>query len=146
MVTKEYREAAVEVLGILNELNDYEFNKIPSKIIEFMEKNKSDTYNPNIDYSGNINDMKLKEKTREILAGIYLDYLCPENRKEAYLNHIRKNENKYQEKIKEKYNLESLFEDKPKFEEIKKSEALTVQEKEGFIKKIISKIKKCFAN
>ncbi len=146
MVTKEYREAAVEVLGILNELNDYEFNKIPSKIIEFLEKNKSDTYNPNIDYSGNINDMKLKEKTREILAGIYLDYLCPENRKEAYLNHIRKNENKYQEKIKEKYNLESLFEDKPKFEEIKKSEALTVQEKEGFIKKIISKIKKCFAN
>ena len=90
--------------------------------------------------------MKLKEKTREILAGIYLDYLCPENRKEAYLNHIRKNENKYQEKIKGKYNLESLFEDKPKFEEIKKSEALTVQEKEGFIKKIISKIKKCFAN
>ena len=40
MVTKEYREAAVEVLGILNELNDYEFNKIPSKIIEFLEKNK----------------------------------------------------------------------------------------------------------
>lgn len=146
MVTREYSEAAVEVLGILNELNDYEFNKIPSKIIEFLENNKSNTYNPNIDYSGNIKDMKLKGKTREILAGIYLDYLCPESRKEAYLNYIRKNENKYQEKIKENYNLNNLFENEPKYEEVQKTEALVVQEEEGFFKKIISKIKKCFAN
>ena len=74
MVNNEYKEAAVEVLGILNELEENEFNKIPNKIIEFLENNKSNTYNPTIDFSGNVNEMQLKDKTREILAGIYLDY------------------------------------------------------------------------
>ena len=37
MLSSEYCEAAVEVLGILNELEESEFNKIPKKIIEFLE-------------------------------------------------------------------------------------------------------------
>lgn len=146
MVSKEYSEAAVEVLGILGELDEYEFNKIPNKIIEFLENNKSDTYNPDIDYSGNIKNMKIKEKTREILAGIYLDYLCPESRKETYINYIRKNENKYQEQSKEKYSVDNLFVNENNFEEIQASEALVVQEQEGFFKNIINKIKKVFSN
>ena len=45
MLSSEYCEAAVEVLGILNELEESEFNKIPKKIIEFLENNKSKSYN-----------------------------------------------------------------------------------------------------
>lgn len=32
MLSSEYCEAAVEVLGILNELEESEFNKIPKKL------------------------------------------------------------------------------------------------------------------
>ena len=132
MVNNEYKEAAVEVLGILNELEENEFNKIPNKIIEFLENNKSNTYNPTIDFSGNVNEMQLKDKTREILAGIYLDYLCKEDEKEKIIKNIRKNEFEYQEEIRKQYNADNLF--KPKIEEAsnKSKEVSMINYKESF--------------
>ena len=103
MLSSEYCEAAVEVLGILNELEESEFNKIPKKIIEFLENNKSKSYKPSIDFSEDVNKMVLKDKTRDILAGIYLDYLCKESEKQKFIDTIRKNALKYQEKIKEQF-------------------------------------------
>ena len=40
MISVEYSEAAVEVLGILECLKDSDKNKIPKQIIEFLERNK----------------------------------------------------------------------------------------------------------
>ena len=34
--------------------------------------------------------MVLKDKTRDILAGIYLDYLCKESEKQKFIDTIRK--------------------------------------------------------
>ncbi|MBP3801922.1 MAG: hypothetical protein J6I85_07905 [Clostridia bacterium] len=144
MVTQEYSEAAVEVLGILNTLEEKEFNKIPREIIEFLENNKSDTYDPDIDYFADVEDLNLKEKTKEIIAGIYLDYFCPESRKQAYSNIIEKNRNKYEEELKETYNSDNIFKKQNK-EEVKTTEMLMVQE-EGFLKKVMNKIKGIFKN
>ena len=85
MVEAEYSEATVEVLAILDFLEDEDKKKIPNEIIEFLEKNKSKTYNPNIKYEENIDDLKLKKKTKQILAGIYLDYLCDDKEKKNLL-------------------------------------------------------------
>jgi len=90
MVNLEYSEAIVEVLGILQYLEEEEKSKIPNEIFEYFEKNKSKTYNPNIKYEEDINNLKIKEKTRQILAGLYLDYLCPEEEKKEYGKRFRK--------------------------------------------------------
>ena len=59
MVSVEYSEAAVEVLGILEYLEDIDKNKIPNEIIEFLENNKSNTYNPEINYWDEIENLNL---------------------------------------------------------------------------------------
>ena len=145
MVNNEYKEAAVEVLGILNELEENEFNKIPNKIIEFLENNKSNTYNPTIDFSGNVNEMQLKDKTREILAGIYLDYLCKEDEKEKIIKNIRKNEFEYQEEIRKQYNADNLFKPKIKDASNKSKEVYMINYKESFLKKLLKKLQKLFS-
>lgn len=98
MVTKEYSEALVEVLQIINSLNDGEKNKIPPEIIKFYEENKSSTYKPIIDLTpNNLDKAILKNKTREILAGIYLNYLCnDEEEKKEYRQELRKTEYNYE--------------------------------------------------
>lgn len=147
MVSNEYSEAAVEVLGILNELDENDFKKIPKKIIEFLEGNKSNTYNPNIDYSADVNDINLKEKTKEILAGIYLDYLCPDDKKQDFMDNIRKNEAKYQEYASEVYNSNDIFKNKSKInnEELLQEKRYPVEvKKEKWYMKIISFIKGIF--
>lgn len=142
MVSVEYSEAAVEVLGILEYLEEIDKNKIPKEIIEFLERNKSNTYNPEINYWDNVENLNLKQKTRQILAGIYIDYLSSEDEKKEYINKLKQNEIKNQEILKEKYNVDDIFKKK----EIVKNQSveLTVLKEEKWFVKIINKIKEIF--
>lgn len=142
MVSVEYSEAAVEVLGILEYLEDIDKNKIPKEIIEFLEKNKSNTYNPKINYWDNVEKLNLKKKTRQILAGLYIDYLSSDEEKKEYINKLKQNEIKNQEILKEKYNVDNIFEKKeiPKEQVV---ELVLVKEEKWFVK-IINKIKEIF--
>lgn len=142
MVSVEYSEAAVEVLGILEYLEDIDKNKIPNEIIEFLENNKSNTYNPEINYWDEIENLNLKQKTRQILAGIYIDYLSSEEEKKEYINKLKQNEIKNQEILKEKYNIDDIF----KKNEISKEQVveLTIVKEEKWFIKIINRIKEIF--
>ena len=112
MVTKEYSEASVEVLGLLGELAEEDYNKIPKSIIKFLEDCKSETYNPNIDFSAPIEEISLREKSKEILASIYMHSLCPESEKEEFLEQIKLNTEKKQEELRKKYNPDDIFKNK----------------------------------
>ena len=139
MVTVEYKEAVVEVLGLINEMEETEKSKIPSEIMQFFEENKSETYKPSIDYSEDIKKLKLKEKTKEILAGLYIDYFCEEGKKQEYINKIRMNDVKKQEILKQKYNVDDIFNNKSK------QNSLIVQTRRGRVfTKFILKIKEFF--
>lgn len=142
MISVEYSEAAVEVLGILECLKDSDKNKIPKQIIEFLERNKSNTYNPEINYWDEVEKLNLKQKTRQILAGIYIDYLSSEDEKKEYINKLKQNEIKNQEILKEKYNVDDIFKKK----EISKEQVveLTVIKEEKWFVKIINKIREIF--
>ena len=50
MVSTEYSEAISEVLDILQNSDDSIVKRIPRKLIEFWEKNKSSTYIPNLNH------------------------------------------------------------------------------------------------
>lgn len=146
MVSVEYAEAAVEVLGILEHLDNIEKNKIPRKILEFLENNKSKTYNPNIDYTDDVKNLKLKEKTREILAGLYVDYLCPEEEKQEYINKLKKNEINYQENLKLKYNPDNLFKNRKTDQEQEKiiNNSIIIVKNKNIFLKFINMLKKIF--
>lgn len=143
MVGVEYSEASVEVLKILNFLDEDEIKKIPNEIIRFLEENKSKTYNPNIKFEENIDKLELKNKTREILGGIYLDYLCNNEEKEAFMKKVRENQMQHEQKLREDYGEFDVFKKRQTNDNAPEKQVIVI-ENESFFSRIIKKIKKIF--
>lgn len=112
MISVELSEGISETLDILNHMKISDTDKIPDKFKDFLEKNKSQTYIPNLDHSKKINEMNLKKKTKDILAVIYMNYWCDNEKKIKFKNKIQDNEKKYQEELRNKYNPDNLFKNK----------------------------------
>lgn len=108
----DFSESITETLDILNHIDKSYIDKIPKKFKDFLEENKSDNYIPNLDHSKKITEMKLQEKTKDLLAIIYLNYWCDAEQKKDYLNILKQNEEKYQIELKEKYNPDNIFKKK----------------------------------
>ncbi len=147
MVSIEYREAIVEVLDILQYSDDYILDRIPKKLIEFWERNKSTTYKSNLDHSKPINEMNLKNKTKSLITMIYINYLCDETQKKNTQLILKNNEEKYQKKLREKYNPDGVFKNKKLLNENIEnySPKLPIEvKKNNFYQKIINYLKGFF--
>ena len=142
MFSNEYGEAAVEVLDILDNTNKADVDKIPKNFIKFLVDNASEDYKVNLDHSKLISEMNLKEKTKEILGVIYINWWCDKKDKENYMKQIKELEIKRQEEIREKYNPNKIFENKNKIKEhtVQNKKATMVEYKESILKKIWNKI------
>ncbi len=149
MFSNEYGEAAVEVLDILDNTNKSDVAKIPTSFIKFLVDNASEDYRVNLDHSKLISEMNLKEKTKEILGVIYINWWCDKKDKENYTKQIKELEVKRQEEIKEKYNPNKIFENKNKVQEytnatkvdtVQNEAVAMIEYKESIFKKIWNKI------
>ena len=108
-VSEEYRIAATEILSILEYLPKSDVNKIPNKFKGFLKEISISDYNPNFDYSLGLDKIELKCKTKLLLAMIYRNYICSEQEKLEYDKLLYKNEEDYQESLREKYNPDNIF-------------------------------------
>ena len=131
MLSIEYSEAIVEVLEILQYSDDNIIEKIPKKLIEFWQRNKSTTYKPNLDHSK-----------------IYLNYLCNDEEKNNIKLILKDNEEKYQQELGEKYNADNIFKKYNQKQKVTENVVATnmamVEYKEPIFKKIINIIKRFF--
>jgi len=146
---KEYSEAAVEVLDILDNTDRQAVNKIPKDFIKFLIDIASYDYVVNFDHSKPINELNLKERTKELLGVIYINWWCDESQRGQYKKEIEEKEKREQEKLREKYNPDNIFKNKKSVqisnemqEEINsKNETLAiVNNKENIFKRIINKV------
>ena len=149
MFSNEYGEAAVEVLDILDNTKKSDVDKIPSNFIKFLVDNASEDYKVNLDHSKLISEMNLKEKTKEILGVIYINWWCDQKDKENYMKQIKELEMKRQAEINEKYNPNKIFENKNKIQEytnetkmdtVQNETVTMIEYKESIFKKIWNKI------
>ena len=150
MVSVEFSEGITESLDILEHMDRAYIDKIPRKFMEFLENNKSTSYISNLDHSKKLNEMSLKEKTKDLLAILYLKYWCTEQEKSDFSNLLRENEIKYQDELKEKYNVDKIFKNtNPSNKTIKHNiyedenvnNVAMIEFKESFFKKFINKIR-----
>ena len=153
MVSAEFSEGISETLDILNHMDKIYIDRIPKKFIEFLNNNKSINYTSHLDHSKKINEMNLKEKTKDILATIYMNYWCDSQSKANYSNLLKQNENNYQEELREKYNPDNIFKKNNQAQhimqdtisnEVNNDNVAMVEYKESFFKKFINKIKTMF--
>lgn len=109
MVNRDYREALSEIDDILNYLDESVVEKIPFKFKEFVRLNKSKTYMPKFNHNKKLSELPIKDKTRRMLAVIYMNFLCNEEEKRKFLITLKENEIRKQKELREKYNPDDLF-------------------------------------
>ena len=145
MSSLEFSEGITETLDILNHMDKSYTDKIPKKFKDFLEKNKLNNYIPNLDHSKKLKEMNLKEKTKDILATIYMNYWCNATQKENYIKTLKQNEEIYQKELTEKYNPDNIFKNKTKTkiqqEQPVQEDVDLVEVKESFFTKFIKKLK-----
>lgn len=148
MVSASFSEGISETLDILNHMDKEYTDMIPEKFKEFLNKNKSTIYTPKLDHSKKINEMDLKEKTKDILATIYMNYWCNDIQKTDYKKLLNENEAKYQEEIREKYNPDNMFKKHSQAttskENIMEENVTIIEYKDSIFKCLIKKIKNIF--
>lgn len=88
----EFSEGISETLDILNHLDKVYTDKIPEKFKNFLDKNKSSSYIPKLDHSKKINEMNLKESTKDILTTIYIKYWATAEERSKYTKLLIENE------------------------------------------------------
>ena len=144
-ITKERREAYVEVLEILKHMEVKYVEKVPKKLREFLKENSSKEYVFQLDKSKLLEEQKLKKVTLSLLAMINLNYWCEnDEEKKTLLNKYYKNEEKYQDELRQKYNPDNIF--KKKNEPIEsityktEDELIMINQKESLFKRIMNKI------
>ncbi len=110
-MSTEYSLAMSEALCIINQSKDDYKNKIPQSFINFIKENADSTYNPNFDINIPIKNLKLKKETKGILALIYRSYICNEEEKKAYDLLLKENNEKFQQELRDKYDVYKMFEE-----------------------------------
>lgn len=107
------REAYAEVDNFIECLDLYDKNKIPEIIRKYFKKEKSKNYNKIIDANQPIKNQNLKDETLAIIAMLNLKYWCDdEEEKKRLMTIYSENEKKYQNELKEKYDIEKIFEER----------------------------------
>lgn len=143
------RQAYSEIDAFLGILSEEKRNEIPKKLITLFKKEKDQSYVKEIDINAPLKNQNLKEETLDIIAFLNLQYWCKdETEKERLMKIYTRNEQKYQEELREKYNPDNLFMKKtvkePKQEETVQNNVSMVEYKESIIIKIINRIKEFF--
>ena len=71
-----YNNAFTEVYTILNYLDEEEYNKIPSEVINAITANMNTKYNYVMNEEIDLTKQPMLDETRAILFNIFRDYLC----------------------------------------------------------------------
>lgn len=109
-MSNNYEKAYTEVLEILKYLPKEEYEKIPEERIEFFKNNCAKDYSFKFDISKTLEEQKFLKETNSIIIILFRDYFATDKQKEKLQKILLENERKYQEKQKEIYNPDKLFE------------------------------------
>ena len=140
MVTKELSKAVTEVNIIIENSTSDVKNKIPHNFKEFLKDIEDKTYTFKYDTNKRLNEQKISNLTRGIIACIYKDYLCKD--REGYLKELDFKLRKQDVERKAKNNVDSIFK-----QEKKNNKLIVIEEPkaENVFTRILKKIKSFFS-
>ena len=146
MLNSEYSEAISETLDILNHTDIEYVKKIPNEFLKFLKENASKEYVPKLDHRLSMNDMNLKEETKNILGTIYRNWWCSKEEKEKYEEKIQRKLIEEQEELSRKFNANEIFKRhnqsiNTSYQNSTENSITIVNKKESILKRIFNKIK-----
>ena len=112
VITIDDIKAYAEVDYIINHMNEKYINKVPIKMKKFFGEYKDPTYQVKINPYVPLQNQGLKKYTLEIIALLHLRYWCEdEKRKQELYDIMIRNQEKLESQIREKYNVDNIFDD-----------------------------------
>ena len=139
---EEYAMAYVEVLEIIKRMDQEIYNKIPQKIIEKFEIQKSEGYEFIYDDNKDLKEQKLMPKTKDILAVLFIDYLATEQEKSLISKKQQEFKERKEERLQEEFDSSQIFKNKEK--DVSKQEMQITEYKKPLHIRIFKKIKNIF--
>lgn len=125
-----------EIYCLLNLFPKSYIDKLPKKLLTLIEQNSDSKYFIEVDITKSLEEQNISEETKNTLVVFKYNYWADEKEKKKILEQLKRNENKYNEEVKEKYNLNNFFKDqKTTVETIEKSVKI-VEYKESFFTRI----------
>ena len=137
--------AYTEVDRILNLMDEQYQKKIPEKLRKLISESKLNDYDVIINPKIPLKEQKISRKALSILAVLNYNYWCVgESKKQKLIEKYIKTEKIKQEKLRELYNPDNLFNNKNEFskQNIENKQLIVYNKKENVIIKIFNKIKK----
>ena len=107
-----YKGAFAEVLEVLRNTDKNILKKIPEQFITFLNQNKDNQYQVNIDFTNTNWEDMVKPETQAILALIYRDYIVSPEEREKLLKEENEEQNKIENELRAKYNPDNIFKDR----------------------------------
>jgi len=142
VITKDDIMAYAEVDYIISHMNEKYIKKVPEKLIHFFNNIKDPGYDVYVDPYKPLQNQGLKNYALEILAILHVKYWCEnEERKQELLRKMKENEQKLEAQMREKYNVDNIFDSSLEVEDNIQSENTLTETRSNFITEIFKKIK-----
>lgn len=139
----KYKDAYTEVYEILEQLDEEEYNKIPSNVITAIRENRNTEYEFEVDEELELKEQELLPETKAILFNIFRDYLSTPEQKEKIIKMQAEERIRNEQKKQERYNSD-VFANKQKKQPIKEEHTELIEYKENIFKRILNKIRQLF--
>ena len=139
MVNIDYSKGYAEVLEIINAMPKRDYNRIPSKYIEYLEENADRSVNFQYNIAVPFDKQEISDEAKDVLAVIYRLFLDDEENKKK-LSEI---DRELVQNFKEINANKVKFEEQAKYKQLTKT-AIMVVKKQSLIKRIFNKVKKWF--
>ena len=140
----EYIQANTEIKCLLKYFPINYIKKLPTKLLEMIYKNSDDKYNIEVDLKKDLKNQHISKKAKDMLAVLTYNYWSSENEKKDIIERLNENENTYQEKLREKYNPDSIFKDRERKAEAVENSNAMLEYKESIFTKIKNWFKRTF--
>ena len=142
---REYSYAVAELLDLLRNTEDELINKVPTNLIDIWEKQVPEDYkSKDMLTEEDWENIELAQKTKALIGMVYRNYWCNAEERKMYDETLRKNEEKRQAELKEKYKEEDLYRPVHQEEATVDEENEMIVYKDNIIIRIINKIKEIF--
>lgn len=110
VITKEDLIAYAEVDYIIKHMNERYIEMLPEHLRSFFETMKDPEYEVYVDPHRPLQNQGLQKYTLEIIALLHVKYWCEDQeRKKELLETMRKNQEKFEAKLKEQFSADKLF-------------------------------------
>ena len=139
----KYKNAYTEVYEILEQLDEEEYNKIPSEVITAIRENRNTEYEFELDEELELKEQELLPETKAILFNLFRDYLSTAEQKENIKKMQAEERQKNEQNKSEQYNSD-LFASKKKVQDIREEHTELIEYKENILKRIFNKIRQFF--